>query len=436
MKKHIFVISYNKTTTLKIKTMLQFNNSSRIMNPTRKSFNYKLLFLLICLQLPVLPMFGQQFRAVAEMEEDYKAAVAAKDYDKILSVSEEYLDSWNARNARALDVPTINLVEGAGWTWRRGENALKFKDKLYFFNKQLVAAFITVSERMADAYMGKNDTIAALKHLTDILGVIDSQRRRADYNTSNYIARHAVTLFYRRAYIYWEQGEFEKAVTDYIFSLGMEQLDRYSMLDKMTLSMIVKDRLVGYYLENNEYYNALHILERWLKVDAANMTASDYAKLCFACWKVDKMEDAIKYYDEATKLDPKVDVAPETLLAIIDYITKQEKQQQELEKQLKEAEARRVAAIKGAQIGDRLLYSEEWNWTETELFIRREGTATMYVICFIERIEGDRYQLRIGDVVSSNSGRYKTPVINGVKVSKGDIIWARPQNDSKWVYGE
>ena len=424
--------------------MLQFNNSSEIMKfdrlskkqPTSKCFNYKLLFTLICLQLAVLPMFGQQFRAVAEMEQDYRAALAASDYDKILNVSEEYLDTWNARNAHARGLSTINLVEGAGWTWRSGENALKFKDKLYFFDKQLVAAFITVSERMADAYMGKNDTIAAFKHLTDILGVIDSQRRRADHNTSNYIARHAVTLFYRRAYIYWEHGEFEKAVADYRFSLGIGQLDGYTILDRMTLSVIVKDRLVDYYLKNDKYYDVRDFLERWLKLDAANMTANDYANLCFACSKVNKMEDAIKYYNEATKLDLHNDIASETLLAILDYIAEQEKQKEELEKQLKEAETRRVAAIKGAQIGDRLLYSEEWNWKETELFIRREGTATMYVICFIERIEGDRYQLRIGDVVSSSSGRYKTPVISAVKVSKGDILWARPLNDNKWIYGE
>ena len=60
----------------------------------------------------------------------------------------------------------------------------------------------------------------------------------------------------------------------------------------------------------------------------------------------------------------------------------------------------------------------------------------MMVTCFIERIEEEHYQLRVGDVSSSDNRRSTTPTINGVNVSKGDIIWARPLNGNQWVYGE
>ncbi|MDR2972865.1 MAG: discoidin domain-containing protein [Bacteroidales bacterium] len=106
------------------------------------------------------------------------------------------------------------------------------------------------------------------------------------------------------------------------------------------------------------------------------------------------------------------------------------------ERRRQEADARRIQEIKNAQIGDKLLYSETWSWSSGFWVFKTSGAYTMMVTCFIEHIDGVRYQLRVGDVQSSDSNRYETPTINGVRVKKGDIIWARPLNGNQWVYGE
>ena len=142
----------------------------------------------------------------------------------------------------------------------------------------------------------------------------------------------------------------------------------------------------------------------------------------------------VKKAEEEARLEARLEAERERLEAEREEQRRAQRQAEELQRQ--EAEKRRVTTIKSAEIGDKLFYSETWSWKETGFWIVEKGTYEMYVTCFIERIEGERYQLRIGDVTSSSSKRSSTPTINGVRVSKGDIIWARPLNDSKWVYGE
>ncbi len=93
----------------------------------------------------------------------------------------------------------------------------------------------------------------------------------------------------------------------------------------------------------------------------------------------------------------------------------------------------RESSIKKASIGDRLCFSQ--GWSRTESFFFQKYTAanyTMSIICFIERVEKENYQIRIADISSSNHNEYSNPNINGVKVSKGDIIWVKPLGDSNW----
>jgi tetratricopeptide (TPR) repeat protein len=426
--------------------MLQLNNSSGIMEPdrlskskpTHKRFTYKLLFLLICLHLPILPMFGQ-VRTITEIEQDYQASSKEKDYGKMLSLCKEYLDSWNIRHASQFET----LVEGTGQNMYSGRNAIKFKDKLYYVGTGIKSAnegdmknFVLIGIRMANAYLRKNDTIAALEHLNDILNTTSY----ADKNgkTAFHITRYASNLFMIRGRIYSLQGEFEKAVKDYeIVYTGWRDMN-WKMLDHEKKDILPKDILKNYYLKNNKYEDASRILRLWLNEESgANMSADDYAMLGFTYYKKNDMANAVKYYNEATKLEPQIDIDSGAADAIVAYLSELETQKKEKERQLKEAETKRIAAIKSAQIGDKILYSEKWDWTEPGLlFSVRRGTSTMYVMCFIERIEGDRYQLRVGDVVSSDSEHYNTPVINGVRISKGDIIWAKPLTDNKWIYGE
>jgi len=243
-----------------------------------------------------------------------------------------------------------------------------------------------------------------------------------------------------RGDLYAKQGKMDEAINDYKIVLNDKDFEAAEK-EKLVIW------LINHYESTNNYKELYDIISQ--RVPKKN--AEQYNKLAYASFKIDKLEEADKYYNEALKIEPSLSVNKSARNASKKFVEeKREKEEQERiereqlkelqkkaeEKQRQEAEIRRVAAIKSAEIGDKLYYSDTWNWKETFLWSVTSGSYTMYVTCFIERIEGERYQLRVGDVTSSNSQRSSTPTINGVKVSKGDIIWARPLNDSKWVYGE
>lgn len=107
----------------------------------------------------------------------------------------------------------------------------------------------------------------------------------------------------------------------------------------------------------------------------------------------------------------------------------------ERERLAREAEKRRVEKFRNARPGDKVYYSQDWQHTETYLLFFQDKTSyTMRVTCFVEQNvdNGERLQIRVGNVESSSSRYYSTPEIDGIKYSKGDIIWIKPLNDSRW----
>lgn len=111
-------------------------------------------------------------------------------------------------------------------------------------------------------------------------------------------------------------------------------------------------------------------------------------------------------------------------------------EKQEL-KRIQDIETKRISYIKKATVGDMLVYTQDWEHNESYLFgfYKKNTPFKMIIKCFIERIEGEKYQVRIADV-SSNSENYATPEIKGVKIHRGDIIWAKPFQDKNWFWGE
>jgi len=108
--------------------------------------------------------------------------------------------------------------------------------------------------------------------------------------------------------------------------------------------------------------------------------------------------------------------------------------QMEQERLKKEAEARRIKAFKNAMPGDKVYYSQSYRWTEGIWLFSTSGTYSMRVICFVEQNvnNGERLQIRVGSVESSSSSHYTTPEIDGIKYSKGDVLWIKPLYDSNW----
>lgn len=110
------------------------------------------------------------------------------------------------------------------------------------------------------------------------------------------------------------------------------------------------------------------------------------------------------------------------------------KQREEQERAAREAEQKRVARIRELQPGDKIYYSQEWHWEEGFWIFKEGGRYTMTVTCFVEQNinNGERLQIRVGDVSSSDEDRYKTPVIDGIEYRKGDVVWIKPLTNGKW----
>lgn len=102
------------------------------------------------------------------------------------------------------------------------------------------------------------------------------------------------------------------------------------------------------------------------------------------------------------------------------------------------AEKRRVEEIQNAMEGDRIAYSQDWQHSESDGFLFwRTTTRTNYkmkVICFVEKNvnNGERLQVRVASVESSDDRYYSTPIIEGIKYSKGDVLWIRPLKNNGW----
>ena len=171
-------------------------------------------------------------------------------------------------------------------------------------------------------------------------------------------------------------------------------------------------------------------------------TAEQYSTMAYAAVQLGRLGDANRLYARAFNLDNQVRLDFDAFMKSYTYVRERDEREEaarlqrqaEEARQRAEAEARRVAAIRGAQIGDRLFYSETWQWREG-WFVVSSGTFTMRVVLFVERIEGDRFQLRVGDIQSTDNRRWENVTINGVRVNRGDIIWARPLEDQNFVFG-
>ena len=110
------------------------------------------------------------------------------------------------------------------------------------------------------------------------------------------------------------------------------------------------------------------------------------------------------------------------------------RRQEEIEKRrlAEEAAKIRIEKFRNCQPGDIVYYSQDWVHSELFGWIREE--YTMRVTCFVERNvnNGERLQIRVGNVESSNRNYYSSPEIDGIKYNKGDVLWIRPLDDSRW----
>lgn len=110
------------------------------------------------------------------------------------------------------------------------------------------------------------------------------------------------------------------------------------------------------------------------------------------------------------------------------------------EKALAEYNKERIKNLKVAQVGDRICFSQDWiHRTEYKIFLgvgnETSQSYKMRVICYIERKEGDRYQIRVANIESSNKTNWSYPKLNGVELKEQSLHWIKPSdylNNIEW----
>lgn len=100
----------------------------------------------------------------------------------------------------------------------------------------------------------------------------------------------------------------------------------------------------------------------------------------------------------------------------------------------------RIKKLKTGQVGDRICFSQDWiHRTEYKVFLgvgnETSQSYKMRVICYIERKEGDRYQIRVANIESSNKNNWSYPKLNGVELKEQSLHWIKPNdylNNIEW----
>jgi hypothetical protein len=107
-----------------------------------------------------------------------------------------------------------------------------------------------------------------------------------------------------------------------------------------------------------------------------------------------------------------------------------------------EFEKNRQIKLKSANVGDRICFSQDWTHSEKSSGFFGFGSYEnkteykMMIICYIERKEGTKMQVRVANIESSNRNQYSTPDYKGVKMTEGSIHWVNPFTDTNWLFCE
>ena len=100
----------------------------------------------------------------------------------------------------------------------------------------------------------------------------------------------------------------------------------------------------------------------------------------------------------------------------------------------------RIKNLKLVQVGDRICFSQGWvHHKEYKVFLGvgnvESQNYTMRVISYVERKEGDRYQIRVANIESSNNNNWSYPKLNGVELKEQSLHWIKPNdylNNIEW----
>lgn len=154
--------------------------------------------------------------------------------------------------------------------------------------------------------------------------------------------------------------------------------------------------------------------------------------------KINTSGTKLGYSDKQLKINEEkrlAKIAEEKRIAEENKRKEEERRQKDRERALAEARAEEIRQerIRNAKEGDKIYYQKDYQWERGIWIFTKTVYDSMKVVCFVEKNvdNGERLQVRIVSVESTNDF-YSTPEIDGIKYSKGDLIWIFPLRDRNW----
>ena len=110
----------------------------------------------------------------------------------------------------------------------------------------------------------------------------------------------------------------------------------------------------------------------------------------------------------------------------------------------------RLGHIKEATAGDLMVNIKDAQTTPCyDMGLYKKGVSynTTVIKSYIERVEGQKFQIRIAEISFYNPPANPiaevttttintAPEINGIKIARGDLLWINPYKDQDWYWGE
>lgn len=161
--------------------------------------------------------------------------------------------------------------------------------------------------------------------------------------------------------------------------------------------------------------------------------------------EITNSENELKFLEIPELSNESIKKQKEKELALLQAKQEEEKKEYQLKKEAEAKQAilfeeNRKAKLKNLQIGDRVSWSQGWKNTDKFFgFTFSETNYNMNVICYIENVSGDRYQIRVANIKSTSSSNWEYPELNGVPLKEGTLHWIKPSdyiNDKSWHYME
>lgn len=367
----------------------------------------------------------------------------------------------------------------------------KLKTEANYLNGKLHGKFVEYDEN-GNKKSEKNYDNGNIEYRTDGVYVVDVKNALDIDNTNTYIGinnngKHLIAVKFENNdkytifssftksnkllaenNIYWSnEDDVIYCIKNYIKNsdkiknwFELAKISNTQKLDNLFDVNVNNARTKGFERYSNLYYQSTITVNPWCTYLISLFRLLDgkvYYKGLYSAYTTHRAEDDKPYVENSSSenelkfleipelSNESIKLQKEKELALLQAKQEEEKKQYQLKKEeeAKQAilfEENRKAKLKNLQVGDRVCWSQGWKYTDKFLGITfSENNYNMNVICYIENVSSDRYQIRVASIKSSSNNNWSYPELNGVQLKEGTLHWIKPTdyiNNQSWHYME